>query len=817
LVSWELAREGQNLVVVTGTASGKTICYNLPILNDMMQNEDAHSLFIFPTKALAQDQLNELQSLLINLQVFQKTVEEKGPENDYAQDITYDARISEVGNYSIPGASVYDGDTPLRDRQFIRENARIVLTNPDMLHTGILPHHTRWESLFRNLRFVVIDEIHVYRGVFGSHVANVIRRLKRIARYYGSHPQFILTSATIANAQEFAEKLVAEPIRLISEDGSSRGKKNFMIYNPPVVEPSLGLRRSAVAETVRLAGDLYQYNVQSIIFARSRRTVEHILTYLRESISSSTTNPLTNAINQVSQSIRGYRSGYLPKTRREIEEGLREGIVQTVVSTNALELGIDIGQMDASILLGYPGTIASTWQQAGRAGRRNNQSLTVFIASPNPLDQFLAHHPEYFFGRSPEQALINPDNLLILLAHIRCALFELPFEPGEVYGNTTVDEFNEIIDFLEVERTIHKSKGRVYWMAENYPAEKIPLRTASPMRVVLQLLDDRKPTIVGEVDIESAAWMVHPQAVYLHESEVFLVDSLDLDRGIAELSRANIDYYTEPKIDTKVQLVELQDSSKVPGGGKSQGDIVVMTQVKGFTRRRWTTRENLGGGDLDFPPSNLNTAGYWINLSQSAVEDLRESGLWTNDPNRYGPDWDRIREIVRSRDGYRCQVCGAVEERLAHHVHHKQPFRVFLSIEDANQLSNLITLCPTCHRRVEQATRIRSGLAGLAYVLGNLAPLFLMCDSRDLGIFSDPKAEITNGEPAVVIYETIPAGIGFSARLFELHEDLILSASELVSNCGCADGCPSCVGPAGENGIGGKDSAIAIIEVLAGI
>jgi DEAD/DEAH box helicase domain-containing protein len=776
------ALSGENIVIVTGTASGKTLCYNLPVLEYLLSNEEARSLYVFPTKALAQDQLEELAGL--------------------------------------PGISsaVYDGDTPSRHRPAIRENSRLVITNPDMLHAGFLPHHTRWENLFRNLRYVVLDEIHAYRGVFGSHVANVIRRLKRIARHYGSDPRFILTSATIANPIELAEKLIEAPVTVISQDSSARGQKQFLMYNPPVLDPELGLRRSSLLESVRLAGDLIHYDVQTIIFGRSRRSVELILTYLREEISGASLPPEAKARSQNApgkeQTIRGYRSGYLPEVRREIEHGLRTETVRAVVATNALELGIDIGQMGASILVGYPGSIASTWQQAGRAGRGSEESLTLFITSANPLDQFLAHHPEYLFGRSPEQALINPDNLLILLAHLRCALFEMPFAQRESFGTISVDETRELLDFLETAGSIHKSGGKYFWMAEGYPAEGVPLRTASPKRVSLQVLGGGVPASIGEVDYESAHWMVHPRAIYLHESEAYFVEDLDLERGVANLSRSNVDYYTEPRTDTTIQLLERKDQMLIPGGRKSWGDILVTSQLMGFRRRRWFTHETLGIEDLDLPPVELSTTGYWIALSTGTVDLLRESGLWFSDPNQYGPRWNQLRELIRARDKYSCQVCGVLEAGQAHHVHHKRPFRGFPTVEEANRLDNLITLCPSCHRKVESSVRLKSGLSGLAYAVGNLAPLFLMCDSRDLGVFSDPKAPIAEGEPAVVLFDRIPAGIGFSARLFEIHAELMANTRNLVVNCSCLDGCPSCVGPAGENGSGGKEATLAILDLL---
>ncbi len=800
--AWQCAQAGQHVVIVTGTASGKTLCYNLPVLDCLLRHPQARALYLFPTKALAQDQLSVISDQL-------SVIRDQG---------------------AVIRVATYDGDTPSEARPAIRAGARLVISNPDMLHTGVLPHHTLWADFFGNLQFVVIDEIHAYRGVFGSHVANVLRRLKRVARFYGASPQFILTSATIANPVELAEQLIEEPVALVDDDGAARGARHFLIYNPPVVNRDLGLRRSALLESVRLAGDLLEHGVQTIVFAGARRTVELILTYLRCSTSPPT--PLLGGEGR-SGEVRAYRSGYLPHQRREIERGLREGKVRAVVATNALELGIDIGSMGAAIITGYPGTIAGTWQQAGRAGRKNEASLAALVASANPLDQFLARHPGYFFGRSPEQALINPDNLLILLGHLRCAAFELPFRAGEGFGRVEGERVAEFLQFLQEAGVLHQSGDKYFWMADHYPAQDISLRSASPETVVLQARDsgelggtlslsgakDRgngdEWTTIGQVDLASAHWMVHPGAVYLHEGQAYLVDELDLGQHIAQLRRADVDYYTQPRLETTVQLLDKLDVAEVQGATKAHGEIAVTTQVIGFRKVKWFTQEQLGLGEVSLPPTELVTTGYWLALSEETVAHLREQGVWTSDPNYYGPNWLAQRDKARARDSYRCQNCGVPESGRAHDVHHKTPFRAFASYQQANQLPNLVTLCPRCHHRVELAVRMRSGLAGLSFALGHLAPLFLMCDARDVGVHSDPKSPLADGRPAVVIYDQVPAGIGFSQRLFELHDELMIRAYELVAACECSDGCPSCVGPAGEGGIGGKRETLAILEALS--
>lgn len=792
--AWASAQAGENVAIATGTASGKTLAYNLPVLSALLESENNRALYLFPTKALAQDQLKTLTHL----------------------------------QHTEVRAAIYDGDTPQRDRKPIRERARVILTNPDMLHTGILPHHTVWEDFFRNLRFVVIDEMHTYRGVFGSHVANVIRRLKRVAKFYGTNPQFILASATISNPRELAEKLIEAPVRLVDQDGSARGPRHFLVYNPPVVDESIGLRKSSVLESVRLSQELFAERLQHVVFARSRRSVELLLTYLQAETGNSlfeNRDPgLKSRIPNNESRIRGYRSGYLPSQRREIEKGLRDGSVRTVVATNALELGIDIGGLEAALLVGYPGTVASARQQAGRAGRGLEPAAAVLVASANPIDQFLAHHPDYFFGRSPEQALVNPDHLLILLNHLRCAMFELPFEQGETFGGHPVDEY---LDFLVTNNESHLSNNRFYWMADSYPAADISLRSASPESYVLQATEEDGPRVVGIVDGESALWMAHPGAVYLHEAQQYFVETLDLEKKVVRLRPFESDYFTEPLKQTEIQVLSVSQqevllaprSSEITHS-KGWGELQVTTQVTGFRKLRWYSRENLGEEPLDLPPTDLQTTGYWLSISEETVKRLSQDGLWTNAPNDYGPGWTRIRDSVRQRDEYRCQVCGRPETTRQHDVHHKVPFRMFrdesgrIYREKANELSNLTTLCPECHQKAEMNVRMRSGLAGLAYVLGNLAPLFLMCDPGDLGAHVEPVQSQAFPQPSVVLYDLIPAGIGFSQKLFEMHTDLLRQALELVQECACEDGCPSCVGPGGENGLGGKMETLAILREL---
>jgi len=766
--------DGFNVAVVSGTASGKTLCYNLPVIDSLIKIPQGRALYLFPTKALAQDQLTNLRETL-----------------------------NEMGIPGINNANIYDGDTPQHIRSVLRQQSNIILTNPDMLHTGILPHHTAWKDFFAALRFVVIDEMHAYRGVFGSHVANVIRRLKRICRFYGSQPQFILTSATIANPKELAEGLIEKPVKVIDQDGSPHGEKHFLIYNPPFVDRRLGIRQSSLLEGSFLAGELLDEDIQTIVFGRTRRSIELILTYLRQRDTSQNPNR-----------VRGYRSGYLSRERRAIEEGLRRGDVKGVVATSALELGIDIGGMDAAVLIGYPGSIAAARQQAGRAGRKLAPSLSLMVTSPTAMDQYLARHPDYFFERSPERALIAPNNLLILLQHIRCAAFELPFQSGEGFGAIPAERMRAFLELLSQDGQLHQQGDSFFWMADKYPAAEISLRNATPDNISLIVKHTFKNETIGQVDLNSAHWMVHPEAIYLHEGTSYQVEDLDLEAGVAYLHQAAVDYYTQANKETRVDEKRRLKQDQVAGADKFLGEILVTSKVVGYRKIRWFTHEFLGGGKVSLPPNFLNTIGYWISVKDETVEMLKDQMLWNADQNDYGPGWMEVRKHVLNRDGHQCQVCGASDVHHPLHVHHIQPFRSFTNLETANQIQNLVTLCPTCHRKAETNVRVRSGMAGLSYILHNLAPFLLMCDGEDIDVHYDPNAILGDGKPTVVLFDNIPGGLGLAENLFELHYDLITKALETVEYCDCEDGCPSCVGPIGEESSGGKSETLAILKAL---
>src|SRR5438105_4123258 len=540
--AFALTEAGKNVVIVTPTASGKTLCYNLPVLNLLLNDDGARAMFIFPTKALAEDQLHE----------FQSAVEEMG---------------SEIRAFT------YDGDTPQDARRAIRQRANVVLTNPDMLHSGILPHHTKWAKCFENLRYVVIDELHYYRGVYGSHLANVVRRLRRICEFYGSKPQFICCSATIANPKELAEALTESPFELVDRNGAPSGEKYFVLYNPPVVNRQLGIRRSYLSETRRLALDFIEGNQQTIVFANNRLATEILVTYLKDGVERGPLPPETG---------RGYRGGYLPRERREIERKLRAGEIRAVVATNALELGIDIGSLDAAIMAGYPGTIASTWQRAGRAGRRQSTSAAVLVASSAPLDQYIVEHPDYFFERPPEHACINPDNLEILLGHLKCAAFELPLRDGEKFGP---HDTTELCRFLGDAGFLHHSAGSWHWTSETYPADAIGLRSISSDNFVVVDIT-AEPNVIGEVSFPTALTTLHEKAIYLHEARQYHVERFEYDERKAYVRRVSCDYFTEAIDYTQVKVLEEFEraefnSAPLAGAAKLHGDVRVNRQIVG--------------------------------------------------------------------------------------------------------------------------------------------------------------------------------------------------------------------------------------------
>jgi DEAD/DEAH box helicase domain-containing protein len=577
--AYRYVREGRNIVAVTPTASGKSMCYHLPVLQTLTENPEARALYLFPTKALAQDQKSELLEL--------------------------------VGEMGLPvKTETYDGDTPANIRQMIRKAGNIVITNPDMLHSGILPHHTKWVSFFEHVKYVVIDELHTYRGVFGSHVANVIRRLKRICAYYGSKPQFICTSATIANPKELAEQLTEEEMLLVDNNGAPSGVKHFIFYNPPVVNKQLNIRRSATLEARDLTEQFLVNGIQTILFARSRVRVEILLTYLQERIKRKL-GPKT---------IQGYRGGYLPSERRQIEQGLRKGDILGVVSTNALELGVDIGQLQACVMTGYPGSVASTWQQAGRAGRRQGESVVILVGSSTPLDQYVIQHPEYFLRRSPESARINPDNLIILVDHIKCAAYELPFAEGDTFGRA---EIVEILEFLTEEQILHHAKGKWFWMNDSFPAHNISLRSASQENVVIVDITERgAEKVIGEMDRFSSLTLLHEEAIYLHQGAQYQVEKLDYEEKKAYVREVQVDYYTDANLAVQLKVLEEDESRTRQQTDFGFGEVSVHAMATIFKKIKFETHENIGSGPIHLPEEELHTNATWISFPESLFDAI---------------------------------------------------------------------------------------------------------------------------------------------------------------------------------------------------
>ena len=685
----EKALSREDVCVVTPTASGKTLCYNVPILSEILRNDDARALYLFPTKALSQDQVAELYELITAMDVDIKTY-------------------------------TYDGDTPAAARKAIRQAGHVVVTNPDMLHSNILPHHTKWVKLFENLRFIVIDEIHSYRGIFGANLANVLRRLMRLCHFYGSKPQFILCSATIANPGELARQLIGREVSLVDESGAPMGEKHIVFYNPPVVNKQLGIRKSALSQTRMLAGMLLKNGVPSIVFAKSRIQVEVLTKALKEQRSD---------VLGKSATVRGYRGGYLPQERREIERGLRSGSVNMVVTTNALELGIDIGSLDACLLCGYPGTIASTWQQAGRAGRRMGHSLTILVASSAPIDQYIISHPEYFFAQSPENALTNPDNLYVLLNHFKCAAYELPFKEDEAFGNAPGSE--NLKQYLEESGIVRHVDDSYFWSAEDFPASEISLRTAMTENfLIMDISDPAHVRVVGEMDRFTVPMLLHENAIYLHEGVQYQVEKLDFDACKAFIRHVNVDYYTDADLNVSLSLLDVDQQEK----NAAHGEIKVTSLVKIFKKMKFDTGESLGYGPVRLPETDMHTTAMWLTVPREITAEFSNDSL-------------------------------------------------------------------------------QNGMLGISNLLRIVAPLYLMCSTRDLAISYQVKCPFTD-LPTLIVYDNSPGGIGLSEKAFLMRQLLIAHAAGVVKACGCESGCPSCAGPVNEIGSDGKATAKRLLHAL---
>jgi DEAD/DEAH box helicase domain-containing protein len=717
--AFEVVAKGEHLVVVTPTASGKTLCYNLPVLQALVQQSEARVLYLFPTKALAQDQLAELTELaraLPELRMF-----------------------------------TYDGDTPQDARRAVRARANLVLTNPDMLHSGILPHHTKWVNLFQNLRYVVIDELHAYRGVFGSHLANVLRRLARLCRHYGSTPQFIMASATIANPRELAERLTGETVQEVAESGAPAGDKLVLCYNPPVVNPELGIRAPHLGEAARLATRFLKEGIATIVFAQSRLATEVLLSSIKVAVQDRTGD---------TGMVRGYRGGYLPLRRREVEQGLRSGEVRGVVATSALELGIDIGHLDVSVLAGYPGTIASLWQQAGRAGRRTGPSAAILVATSSPMDQYLVTHPEYLFGAAPEHARINPENPFILVNHLKCAAFELPLGADEAFGG----DVSAHVRALEAEGLLHRAGDRFHWTSETYPADHLSLRTVTSdnFLVIDTTARDEKQAkrrqIIAEVDWKSAFAMIYPKAIYLVEGEPFEVQELHYredEEKVAYVKRVVVDYFTDAVSAKGVWILRSLAQREMPGSRSEQGEVLVAEKVVGFKKIKMGTLENVGSGEVELPQQEMQTTSVWVTFAPEL--------LAAASPSR--------EELV---DGLRA---------LTYLLHHLAPTFLLCDVRDVG--------------------------AWLGDGAPSEAGVVATRESTRARLIQAPQFT-----PTIHLYDNQPGGIGLAERMFEVLPALLERGRDVLEACACPAGCPSCVGPVNEVGRRAKPVALALLRRL---
>ena len=683
------ALKGENVVVVTPTASGKSLTYMLPIFQRKLINPHSRSLLLFPTKALSQDQLSGL--------------------TNFNENTRTDYRIY-----------TFDGDTPSGARRKIKEAGDFVVSNPDMLHAGILPHHTEWIKLFENLDFVVMDELHTYRGVFGSHVANLLRRLLRICEFYGSRPQFLAASATISNPKELAEQITGQPFTLIDENGAPRGTKHVVFYNPPVVNQQLGIRASAVKEAARLGAHLINNKISTILFCRSRLRVELLFTYLRERVPG------------LANKIRSYRGGYLPNERRKIETELRNGEVMGVVSTNALELGVDIGALDVSVTMGYPGSISSLLQQFGRAGRRGDESLSVLVATSDGTDQYFVDHPDYYLTNNPEQALANPDNLLILSDHIKCAAFEIPFKKEELFGN--YQQTNEILDYLSENHVLTETGGKYHWMSDVFPANTFGLRSGSRENfAIIDVTEKGQEKVIGEVDYFGAPTLIHTDAIYIHQGNQYYVEELLWDNLQARVRRINVDYYTDAQDKVDIAVLEDEPLRTAKGMDFHQGELSVRIKAVMFKKIKLETHENLGWGEIHTPEIEMHTQAAWVLI----------------------PGEQPVRKALEEKE-------------------------------------------------------LGAALAGAAYALGRIAPLFVLCDPRDIRFRSETRSQAFK-EPALYFYDSFPGGLELSFRVMENLPVIAGGAVELIQDCGCEAGCPTCVGlPDPEVRI--KECAVQILQ-----
>ncbi len=724
-LAWESARDGKHTVIVTPTASGKTLCYNLPVLQSVL-TEQAKALYLFPTKALSQDQVAELLEL------------------------------NRAGNLGVR-AYTFDGDTPGDARKAVRTRGDIVVSNPDMLHQGILPHHTKWAQFFESLRYIVIDEMHIYRGVFGSHMANVIRRLKRVCEFYGVNPKFILCSATIANPDALAEQLIGDKVETISRSGAPHGRKHLLLWNPPVVNADLGIRASARSQATHVARLAVSNGLKTIVFTLTRLMVEVLTKYLKDTFDNDPRRPAR---------VKAYRGGYLPTERREIERRLRNGEIDCVIATVALELGVDIGSLDVAILNGYPGSIAGTWQRLGRAGRRNRPSLGVLIANSSPLDQFIVRNPDFFLGASPEHARVDPNQLLIFMAHVRCGAFELPFKDGEQFGDETLTEY---LTYLEEEGTLHHEGDRWHWMADDYPAGSVSLRSVAEGNFVVIDVTDGGQNVIAEVDYSSVPMTLYEGAIYMVQARPWQVERLDWEGRKAFVRQTQADYYTDAIDYTRLKVLDEFEHRQSGYAQCTQGEVHLVRRVAGYKKVRFRTHENIGYGNVNLPDQEMHTTAVWWQLNPDALDQ-------------------RFPTRAQALDG----LLGA-----AHAIHF---VAALLTMSEPRDLGRAVgssdaTWCTTVGE---------NGRGKIESFSDN--PL-------------DVRSPIQAFIPTVFLYDNYPGGIGLSAPLFDMRAELVSRARELVLDCGCNYGCPACVGPiltTDKQAWSPKEGALRILELLAG-
>jgi len=722
--AWESVQADHNLVVVTPTASGKTLCYNLPVLDSVLKQR-SKALYLFPTKALSQDQVAEISDL------------------------------NQAGELGVR-AFTFDGDTPGDARKAVRTRGDIVVSNPDMLHQGILPHHTKWAQFFEGLGFVVIDEMHSYRGVFGSHMANVLRRLRRICRFYGSDPRFILCSATIANPRELAQQLIGAQVTAVTESGAPQGEKRLLLWNPPVINPDLGIRASARSQTTRIARQAMEMGLKSIIFSRSRLMVEVLTKYLKDIFDKDPRRP---------PRVAAYRGGYLPTERRSTEKRLRQGAVDCVISTSALELGVDIGSLDVCLLNGYPGTIAGTWQRLGRAGRRSRSALGVLVAGSLPLDQYIVRNPGFFLGASPEQARIAPDQLLVLLDHVRCAAFELPFQQGDRFGGEALEEF---LSYLQEEGVLHREADRWHWVADSYPANAVSLRSVAEGNFVVVDTTGGGQKVIAEVDYSGAPMTLYEGAIYMIQSSPYQVERLDWTGRKAYVRQIRADYYTDAIDYTRLKILNDFERAKERRAEMAHGEVHLVRRVAGYKKIRYYTHENVGFGKINLPDQEMHTTAVW----------------WQIDP-------DSLHQALPNRQQALDGFLGA-----AYAMHLVAMLQMMAEPGDLGRAVGdgdgdwFATLGP-------------NGRGALRNGEGDELPL----DAKRF-------------RPTLFLYDNYPGGVGLSAPLFDSRQRLIDQTRALIKECDCRFGCPACVGPVlasdEERGYSPRMAALSIVELMGG-